>query len=90
MKENAKNLKNRKIRGKWPKIACFSDRLIRWYDAGMEEKKKNPAAVELGRLGGKARAAALTAARRAEISRLAVMSRNVHKGWPKGKKRTAV
>jgi hypothetical protein len=55
----------------------------------MTEKTKNPAAVELGRLGGKARAAALTAARRAEISRLAVMSRNVHKGWPKGKKRTA-
>jgi len=53
------------------------------------EKTKNPAAVELGRLGGKARAAALTAARRAEISRLAVMSRQVHKGWPKGKKRTA-
>ena len=56
----------------------------------MEEKTKNPAAVELGRLGGKARAAKLTAARRAEISRLAVMSRSVHRGWPKGKKRTAV
>ena len=49
--------------------------------------EKNPAAVELGRLGGKARAAALTAERRAEISRLAVMARQVHRGWPKGKKR---
>ena len=57
--------------------------------ASMQIKAKNPAAVELGRLGGKARAAALTAARRAEISRLALMSRNVHRGWPKGKKRTA-
>jgi len=48
---------------------------------------KNPAAVELGRLGGRARAAALSPARRAEISRRAVMARTVHKGWPKGKKR---
>ncbi len=54
----------------------------------MQIKAKNPAAVELGRLGGKARAAALTAARRTEISRLAVMSRQIHKGWPRGKKRT--
>ena len=54
-----------------------------------EKTEKNPAAVELGRLGGKARAAKLTAARRAEISRLAVMSRTTHRGWPRGKKRTA-
>ena len=42
-------------------------------------KKKNPAAVALGRLGGlkggKARAAKLSAERRSEISREAVMAR---------------
>jgi len=36
-----------------------------------EPKKKNPAAVHLGKLGGKARAAKLTPQRRLEISRKA-------------------
>jgi hypothetical protein len=43
------------------------------------EKQKNPAAVELGRLGGKkggnARAAALTPERRKEIAKKAAQSR---------------
>jgi hypothetical protein len=48
-------------------------------------KKKNPAAVALGRLGGlkggKARAAALSAERRTDIARKAVMAR-----WAKRRK----
>jgi len=44
-----------------------------------DEKQKNPAAVELGRLGGKkggkARAAKLTKKRRAEIARKAARAR---------------
>ena len=36
---------------------------------------KNPAAVELGRMGGKARAAALGKRKRAEIARKAAQSR---------------
>jgi hypothetical protein len=48
-------------------------------------KKKNPAAVALGRLGGlkggKARAEKLTPERRQEIARLAVIAR-----WDRAKK----
>lgn len=50
-------------------------------DVSKEEppKKKNPAAVELGRLGGKkggtARSAVLSAQRRVEIARLAANAR---------------
>jgi len=40
-----------------------------------------------GRLGGLARAAALSPARRAEIARQAAMARQEHRGWPAGKKR---
>ena len=44
-----------------------------------EEPKKNPAAVELGKLGGlkggKARATSLTAERRSEIARIAAQKR---------------
>ncbi len=36
---------------------------------------KNPAAVSLGQLGGRARAASLTAERRSEIARKAVQAR---------------
>jgi hypothetical protein len=50
------------------------------------KKKKNPAAVALGRLGGivggKARAAKLSAKERSESARKAVMAR-----WKKAKKR---
>lgn len=49
--------------------------------------KKNPAAVSLGRLGGTARAAALSPARRSEIATKAVAARKTAKGWPKGQKR---
>jgi len=49
-----------------------------------EQKRKNPAAVALGKLGaskgGKARAAKLSAKRRSEIARNAVMAR-----WNKSK-----
>lgn len=45
----------------------------------LPERKKNPAAVQLGRLGGlkggKARAAKLSAAKRSEIAKLAADSR---------------
>jgi hypothetical protein len=48
-------------------------------EAPPELRRKNPAAVELGRLGGlkggKARAAALSKARRQEIARAAAKSR---------------
>lgn len=51
----------------------------------MKTKKKNPAAVALGRLGGLkggvARAASMTPERRQEIARQAVMAR-----WAKAKK----
>jgi len=40
-----------------------------------EEEGKNPAAVALGRMGGKARAAALGKRKRAEIARTAAKSR---------------
>lgn len=46
-------------------------------------KAKNPAAVSLGRLGGTARASALTPAQRSEIARKA----GEKGGWPKGTKR---
>lgn len=45
--------------------------------------KKNPAAVSLGRLGGEARASALTPAQRSAIAKKAGKAG----GWPKGKKR---
>ena len=38
-------------------------------------KPKNPAAVQLGSLGGKARAKKLSAQRRSEIAKLAVQAR---------------
>lgn len=48
-------------------------------DGDAAEKKKNPAAVALGRLGGlkggKARAEKLTSERRAEIARAAALAR---------------
>lgn len=40
-----------------------------------EEDKRNPAAVELGRSGGKARAANLTKKQRSEIARKAAAKR---------------
>jgi hypothetical protein len=43
--------------------------------------KKNPAAVELGRKGGKARAAQMTKAQRSEAARQAVKAR-----WERVKK----
>jgi len=50
-----------------------------------KQKKKNPAAVALGRLGGlkggPARAAKLSAERRVEIARKAIAAR-----WSKGKR----
>jgi hypothetical protein len=53
--------------------------------ANLNAKKKNPAAVSLGRKGGKkggpARAAKLTAEQRSESARKAVQAR-----WAKGKK----
>lgn len=52
-------------------------------DTAENEAKKNPAAVALGRLGGlkggKARATALSAERRAEIAKAAAAAR-----WKKG------
>jgi len=47
------------------------------YGSAMETHKKNPAAVALGRLGGKVKSAAKTRAARA----------NVLKRWAKSKKR---
>jgi hypothetical protein len=48
-------------------------------EAPQEESKKNPAAVALGRLGGKkggkARAAKLTAEQRSEIAQIAAQAR---------------
>lgn len=44
---------------------------------------KNPAAVTLGKLGGAARASALTSEQRAAIARKAGKAG----GWPKGKPR---
>lgn len=56
------------------------------YALGMVKKKKNPAAVALGRLGGlkggKARAKKLTAEQRSEIARRAVVAR-----WAKRKEK---
>lgn len=49
---------------------------------------KNRAAVSLGRLGGKARAVALSPAERAQIATKASAARKSRKGWPKGIKRT--
>jgi hypothetical protein len=43
--------------------------------------KKNPAAVELGRLGGKARLKKITPERRSEIARSAAVAR-----WANGRK----
>ena len=47
--------------------------------SNLNQKKKNPAAVALGKLGGlkggKARAAKLSAKRRSEIARAAVLAR---------------
>lgn len=56
------------------------DGLLRLGDSGVPKKKrKNPAAVALGKRGGKkggpARAAALSSNRRSEIARLAAVSR---------------
>ena len=55
----------------------------------MGKKRKNPAAVALGRKGGKkggpARAAALTALERSESARKAVLAR-----WAKQKARTFI
>lgn len=49
------------------------------FDPSKEEEKKNPAAVALGRLGGKkggkARAARMTAAERSEAARKAAQAR---------------
>jgi hypothetical protein len=42
---------------------------------GPESEGKNPAAVALGRMGGKARAEAMSAKRRKEIARKAAKSR---------------
>lgn len=44
-------------------------------DPTPEEEGKDPAAVELGRKGGKARASRLTGARRSEIAKKAAASR---------------
>ena len=46
--------------------------------------KKNPAAVALGRRGGKARAKALSGKRRSEIAKLAVEARE-RKRWREGR-----
>jgi hypothetical protein len=46
---------------------------------------KNPAAVEMGKLGGKARAKSLNAAQRSAIARKAVLAR-----WAKAKKEKVV
>lgn len=48
-------------------------------EEGAEIRRKNPAAQELGRLGGKRRAETMTPERRAEIARKAAESR-----WRKG------
>jgi type III secretion system FlhB-like substrate exporter len=45
-----------------------------------QKKKKNSAAVALGKLGGNARASTITAERKAEIAKLAVAAR-----WPNRK-----
>jgi hypothetical protein len=54
----------------------------------IQEKKKNPAAVELGRLGGlkggKARAKKLTSQQRSAIAKKAVQER-----WKKAKSKSA-
>jgi len=49
---------------------------------------KHPAAVTLGRLGGLARAARLSPARRVEIATTASHARKTKRGWPKGQART--
>lgn len=50
------------------------------------KKKPNPAAQQLGRLGGKARAKALTPAQRSEIARKAVQARIAKYGQKKRRK----
>jgi hypothetical protein len=45
------------------------------YILGMARKQKNPAAVSLGSLGGKARARKLSPERRREIARKAIEAR---------------
>ena len=57
-------------------------------DTGIMASKKNPAAVALGKLGGKARAANLSKAERSEIARKAALAR-AGKLSPVEKKRIA-
>jgi hypothetical protein len=68
----------RKTRGDINQIAAS----IVEQTTGQSEKRKNPAAVALGRLGGlkggKARARKLSAAKRRQIARKAALAR-----WPK-------
>lgn len=47
----------------------------------------NPAAVSLGRLGGTARAAAMTPAQRQAAAQKAAQAPRIKRGWPKGKPR---
>lgn len=47
---------------------------------------KNPAAVAMGKLGGRARAARLTAARRVEIARKGGLARAARVGQTRDKK----
>jgi len=47
-----------------------------------EKKEKNPSAVQLGRLGGKARIKKMTAEKRKEIARNAALAR-----WAKERKK---
>jgi len=49
------------------------------YGPGAESEGKNPAAVALGRMGGKARAAGMSAQRRKEIAKKAAKRR-----WKQG------
>jgi RNase adaptor protein for sRNA GlmZ degradation len=52
-----------------------TDEELEDYGPDAESEGKNPAAVALGRMGGKARAAALGKRKRAEIARKAAKSR---------------
>jgi hypothetical protein len=49
-------------------------------DTSPEDEGKDPAAVALGRRGGKARAARMSAKRRAEIAKKAAATRWKHRG----------
>lgn len=69
--------KRSSIRGSGPDVNETAFRVVR--EATGEPPEKNPAAVELGRLGGRkggpARAAKLTAKKRQQIARKAAMAR---------------